>query len=190
MPREEEFIKRAKDVMEGIAEGRFEHCDLALYHLQLNATQQHQKKILSKADLPDIRDRIRHLYPESDQPIPAMDKDHLPQELKDFIQGEWKIEWMYKGNIMQETSEKYKQMFKYNKKGVKVVYSKVVDTLGFSRWDMAFKMWIESLMRPGKAVWYEGQSFHMDTKTICMQKASMMTMILDFDHVITVTIIQ
>jgi hypothetical protein len=176
--------------MEGLLEGRFEHCDLALYHIQLNATQQHQKTILKKADLRDVRDRIKSIYPESGEPIPPMGKEHLPQDLKDFIKGEWKIEWVYKGNIIEETSEQYKKMFQYNKKGVKVVYSKVVDTLGFSRWDMAFKMWIESLTRPGKVVWYEGQAFRMDTKKTCMQKASMMTIILDYDHLITVTTVQ
>ena len=187
-------MKRAKDVMEGVLNGRFEHSDLALYHLHINAQRQHKKVALKKQDLADVRGRLKIMFPSSKEPLPKLSLEALPPSLIEFINQpgveDWKIEWMFQGDYFEQKTDGYKKKFHYNRHGMRDVYSKLIDTMGFSRWEIAYKMWLESLYRLDQAIRYEGQSFHVDTKKPVMQVAKMMSHVIDYDHLITVTIIQ
>jgi len=184
-------VKRAKDVMDGLLRGKFEHNDMALYLLQMNANAQHKKTLVKRKDLTDMRNRVAVMYPIVDQ-IPHMTIEELPVPLKTFLgddQHSWKIEWFYGGDYICQQSGMYKEGFQYNRHGMRNVYAKLIDTMGFSKWDMAYKMWIETLCRPEQVISYEGMAFHVLRQKLESQKARMMSMILDFEHVITVTIV-
>lgn len=109
--------------------------------------------------------------------------------LHTYSDSHWKIEWMYKGGYVTMKSDVYKAKFGTNKTSRKDLYTKIVDTMGFSHWDVAYKMWLESLRSPGQVIKYEGMAYHLDTKKTGVQTARMMTMVLDYQHVITLTII-
>jgi len=187
-------MKRAKDVMEGLLAGRYEHNDIAMYHLHISAVRQHKKALLKKPDLKDVRDRLSIMFPEAKENVLPLTVDALPQHMKQFVQDprvkEYKIEWMYNGITHEEISDGYRRKFGYNKFGNKKIYQKVVDTLGFSRWEVPFKMWIESFFRLGKVIRYEGMAYHSDLLVTVPQVVKMMSHVIDFNHVISITTVQ
>ena len=186
-------MKRAKDVMEGVFEGRYPHQDLAMYHLHISAQRQHKKNLLKKQDLLDISQRIKIMNPPTTDKIPNNVIEDLPYDLLEMIVksgvDHWKVEWMYCGEYFTKFSKDFRLRYGYNKQGVRSVYSKLVDTLGFSRWEIVYKMWLESLYRSGQVIMYEGKAFHADTEVTVGQVARMKSLILDYDHIITVTTI-
>lgn len=97
---------------------------------------------------------------------------------------------MYKGAYSSQRSVSYKDRFSFSKMADKKVYQKLVDTLGFSRWNTAHRMWIESLYRPQQVVKYEGKAFDLQKQETVIQTAKMMTYIIDYEHIITCTIVQ
>jgi hypothetical protein len=186
-------MKRAKDIMVGVLEGRYEHNDLAMYHLHIAAVRQHKKALLKKPDLADVRDRLSIMFPETKENVPTLTVDALPRHMKEFVQDrqvkEYKIEWMYNGVTHEELSEGYKRKFGYNRFGYKKLYCKLIDTLGMSRWEVPFKMWIESLFRLGQVIRYEGMSYHTDTEMTTPQVVKMMSHVVDFNHIISITVV-
>lgn len=185
-------MKRAKDVMERLLNGSMEHCDLALFTLQMNATKNHKKMPIKRRDYADVRDRLKIVHPAGAK-IPHATIGDLPEPLASFLGAGgmvWKIEWMYEGDYLVEESEEYKNRYKYNRQGCKNLYSKLVDMMGFAKWDMSLKMWIETLFRPNQVVSYEGKAFRHDIRVVQLQTAKMMSVVLDYKHVITATLIQ
>lgn len=191
-PQKAEFIKRARDVQDRLLAGEFYHDELALYTLQLCSIRQHKKNLMKKWEHVDIMKRLKIEYPEYDV-IPKMFVEDLPMELSNFIKqfqrGAWKVEWMYDGVFMAKKSNDWDLMFDFNKSAHKELYSKLVDTMGFNHWDMAYRMWIESLRYQCQIIKYEGMGYQKAMKETNFQTARMMSKIIDYQHIITVTII-
>ena len=189
-----ELIKRATDIQERLQNGEFEHEDMVLYTIQLSAVRQHKKSLLKKNDFKDIKNRVMVRHPETRDPIPTETKiEELPASLysfmKDSLNAAWKIEWMYRGGYVTSKSLIYKERFGSSPTSRKDVYAKICDTMGFSKWDVGLKMWIESMHTPGQIIKYEGVAYHWDTKKTKLQTCKMMTVVLDYQHVITMTLI-
>lgn len=194
-PVKGEFVKRAMDVQQKLQDGEFDHEDLALYTIQLSAAVQHKRSILKGADFKDVRKRVVANYPECKEgDIRKQTMETLPDEMLSFMvenhDSHWKVEWIYKGRYMVTKSDIYLKRYGSNLTSRKDLYTKIIDTMGFSRWDVGYKMWVESIRRSGQIVKYEGQSYHLDTKKTCFQTAKMMTIIFDYQHLITMTLIK
>lgn len=178
--------------MEGIMEGRYVHSDLAMFTLHQQALHQHKKSLLKKPDFVNMRHRLEILYPmPADFNFPLLDKDHLPGHLQGALQDHrgWstKIEWMHKGEYFVDMTPDYKKKTDYNRFRNGKLYNKIVDTIGFSRWDMAYKLWVESLYRPDQLMFYKGKAYDMETKSLVNREARMISTILYFDALITIT---
>jgi hypothetical protein len=176
-----------------IQDGRLEHNDLAIYTLQLNARKQHKKMLIKAIEMREISKRLANKFPLMTTPAPITTIQGLPVcfggLIKNFDSDVWMIEWMYQGDYLSHESDSFKKRFRFNLKGYKGFYRKVVNTLGFSKYQTAYKMWVETLTRPQQSIFYEGLAYQFDRRKVVMQKACMMSCVLDFEHVITVTTI-
>ena len=103
--------------------------------------------------------------------------------------GFWRVEWMYEGRMQSRVSPGFNQRYKPMLKGVRELYAKMTDTLQFEKPEMAHKLWLESLYRPEQVVFYEGWAYHLDEDKVKFQTARVMSFILDYEHVITITTI-
>ena len=189
-----EFVKRSQLVQADIRQHTFEHSDLGLYTLHLNAVRAHKKMVFKKADLTDVRQRLQVMFPRGhDIPQEGRLEKLSPVALAfvDSVSGKglWKVEWMYEGRYYSRVSPIYQLRFRPGMKGARDVYSKMTETLQFDKKEMGHKLWLESLHRPEQVVFYEGWAFQLDTECIVRQKASMMSFIYDFEHLVSITLI-
>ena len=167
---------------------------MALYTIQLSAARQHKKSLLKKADFKDVQSRVVIKYPEAKEIPEEMKMGCLPSLMVAFLAdnsktNNFKVEWMYKGGYKTAKSDVYSARYGTNKVARRDLYTKCVDTMGFGYWDAAYKMWIESIRSPGQIIKYEGMAYHLDTKKNELQTAKMMTLIIDYQHMITITTI-
>lgn len=178
-------------------QGVYEHCDLASYNLNAHAIKTHKKKMFKNQDMTNICQRVKIVWPTIDESeLPSLlVVDHLPVSCRTFLDrfesGSWKVEWMFNGSYDYQMSDTYKQRFtKYSRQSERGLYSKLWDTMGFSKPETSFKMWVESLYRPGTVIRYEGNAFHIDTSSVKCQIARMLSHVYDYNHIVTVTIIE
>lgn len=172
---------------------KVEHVDIAMYTLHNVAVRQHKKMLLRRRDLQDVRERVQAMYPAKDvATLPAPTLAVLPYDLANFL-GKYvcyKVEWFYMGLEYSVSSEEYKERFKVGKQGNRQIYNKVMDTLGLAKYQTAMNMWLESLYRPGHAIRYEGLGYHNHDHSVHPQVVRMMSHILDYEHVISVTVVE
>ena len=174
--------------------GMFEHVDLACYNLNAHAIKNHKRKMFKKQDMSDIRMRVETMWPPSDQ-VPALKAvDKLPMDamklMKDYPLGAWKVEWICNGSYDFQMNEMYRtKYFKFSRQQERGIYAKLWDTIGFSKFEISHKMWLETLFRPGKVIKYEGNAYLMDTKTVIFQVARMISHVYSFDNIVTVTVV-
>lgn len=118
--------------------------------------------------------------------IPKVDSAYLPEVIKGFLTGRdvFQVVWMYNGNIQFMQSTSFKSRFAINRCGEKRLY-KIVETYGFSDYDAGHKMWLESLYNPGVTVFYEAKAYRQDLKTTVMQKVKIVSVVVDYCHIIT-----
>lgn len=171
--------------------GEFDHSDLGSYIMHLNAVKSHQRYLLRKREINDVRERLRILFPLMEK-IPEASMSNLPPVLAELLAGEaiFKIEWMYQGGYDVISSGEFKAAFGFNFKGcIRNVYRKVQETLGFSNYDVAYKMWTETLHRPETVIRYQGQAYRENLQTTVCQVARMCSYVYDYEHVITVVVV-
>lgn len=187
-PHVDEYSSRLKDLQTRLQAGEFEHSDLAIYTMHLNAVKSHQKYILRKREIADVRERLRIVYPPVDEkPEASMAK--LPPVLAEMLVGAdtFKIEWMFEGGYDVVSSGEFKAAFGFNNKGfAKNIYRKLQETLGFSKYDTAYKMWTETLHRPGVVIRYQGKAMRDGQPTPVVQVARMCSYVYDYEHVVSV----
>lgn len=186
-PQDHEWAKRLKKVCDRIASHGYEHVDLAIYQIHLHATRDHLKGVLKKKDIPDIANRLIAIYPPlQNKDIPKVDSAYIPESIKTFLTSRdiFQVVWMYNGNIQFMQSGLFKSRFAIQRCGEKRLY-KMVETYGFSDYDSGHKMWLETLHNPGVIVFYEGKAYRQDIKSIVMQKVKMLSIVLDYCHIIT-----
>jgi hypothetical protein len=190
-PQEHEWAKRVRKVCDRIASHAYEHVDLAIYQIHLHATRDHLKGVLKKKDVPDIANRLIAIYPPVEKSsIPKVDSAYLPELVKGFLAGSdvFQVLWMYNGNIQFMQSVLFRSRFAIDRCGEKRMY-KFVETYGFSDYDAGHKMWLETLHNPGVVVFYEARAYRQDLKSIVMQKVKMVSVVIDYCHIITASIV-
>lgn len=187
-PQAEEMVKRSRMVMGKLSHGDIEHVDLGFYFLHCNANHQHQKVFMKRKDVMHCTQRLEVMWPlvSADQiPDPVVEK--LPAELNQMLEGKFKVEWHYDNKLITWASDEYKERFGVNLKGDRSIYKKCVDTMGFEDCAMALKMWLESVMRPGKVITYKGAAFMVGFEKPIIQSVLVVSLVWDYNHFITVT---
>lgn len=191
---DEEFVKRTRSLQNDVLEGVFEHVDLAAYNLNAHAIKTHKKKLFKSQDMRDVKQRVQIMWPRCTN-LPEMRVvDFLPQYCLDFMKtfpsGAWKVEWMFNGGFDYQMNDLYRLRYqKFSKNQERGVYSKLWDGIGFSKYDLGYKMWLETLSRPGKVIRYEGNAYWISEQKVVPQVARMLTHVYDYDHLVTITVV-
>lgn len=189
MPQLEEVYRRAGDIDKRVRSGDLYLEGLGLYLLNAEAIRVRQHKFLKRGPQLEILTRLRDTYPlvEPDK-IPGPNVQSLPQRLQGMIMDcdTWRAEWFYNGLNVCLTSDAWTKAFHYPKKRYTV---KIMETAGFCRWESMMKLWSDSLFYMDRVIFYEGKATRKDKDGAVIQKARMLTHVLDHDHVITVTTI-
>lgn len=189
-------MKRAKTLQERIINAEFEHSDIASYTLNAHAIKTHKKKLFKSQDMKDVTMRVETMWPliKKDE-LPSMCVvDHLPAEclnlIKQFPVGAWKVEWMWNGSYDFQMNDLYKdRYYKFSRNKERGIYMKLWDGMGFAKYEMGYKMWVESLYRPGKIMRYEGNAYLMNEKRVACQVARTISHIYDYAHIVSVTVV-
>lgn len=191
---DDEFVKRAKTLQDRILEGEYEHHDLAAYTLNAHAIKTHKKKLFKSQDMKDVTMRVEAMFPlVKDYPSLKI-VDNLPKECMELLKkhpvGAWKVEWMWNGSFDFQMNDLYKgRYYKFGRNKERYIYTKLWDGMGFSKFEMGYKMWVESLHRPDQIMRYEGNAYLMDEKRVTCQVARMISHVYDYCHIVTVTVI-
>jgi hypothetical protein len=190
-----ELASRAKVMMRSVSGGTFTHNDIARYQLHLQCNQYGLKNILQRNEAKDIFDRI-HAEVDTEKARIDYDMENLATPIKDLIEGEpyFKVEWMDNGRYMIKTSMAYKKNFlplellvvtakKLN------VAPKMIDMCNLNEFDMAFQMWVESIVNERVVVRYTGTAWWADDKVVAKTTVKMVTVMTNPMTMITATII-
>lgn len=193
---DDEFVKRAKTLQDRILNGEFEHNDLASYTLNAHAIKTHKKKLFKSQDMKDVTMRVETMWPlvkKGELPSLCI-VDNLPQGCLELINkfplAAWKVEWMWNGSFDFQMNDLYKgRYFKFSRHKERGVYTKLWDGMGFAKYEMGYKMWVESLYRPNKVMRYEGNAYLMNEKRVACQVARVISHVYDYAHIVTVTVV-
>lgn len=192
-----EFHKKAKWIMEDIKENKFQYSELAMYHVHMEASRASRRLVFKRPELVEVKSRLEAKYPLIHHSmIPPFMVSLLPKTLLDFIntydysRDMIKVEWFYSGLYHYEANNPYRQQIHFHRNSDRTVYSKAVDTCGFSEYNKPFKMWTESVDHPLMVVSYMGLAYRKDVGMITMQTMKIMTMVLDYQHMISITCLQ
>lgn len=188
MPREEEWIERAKDVGIRVKANRIAHHDLAKYILHTQAAY-FKGAILMGKDAPDVSMRV-----EGQPALPMIEcQNELPADMKTLVESSpyGKIEWMYGGQYRTWHSEGYKTLI-MDPNVQKSIASKtklppkLVDTVNLAFPTRAYETWIASMDYPGVIAEFTGAGWWRDGKLL-WTKIRMMSLRFGVGGVLTVT---
>lgn len=193
----DESNRRSKWLMADIKNDKFRYSELAMYLVHMEASRSSRRLIFKRPELVEVNARLSKKYPPVDASyIPPFIMSSIPKDLLDFINrynyvvDAIKVEWFYGGLYHYEINQPYRHQVHYHRYSDRTLYSKVADGCGFSDYKVAFKSWMESVDNPGSIIVYSGMAYKKDTKSARMQTMKVMSHILDYQHVITVTILQ
>lgn len=197
IPTSYEIISRAKRLNRHILGGDFIHNDHVKYQLGLQASVYGCKSVLHRTEMKDVFGRIvdctgNNRFSVSIPTIGILSL--LPEELKEYVgdHDAFKIEWMEGGTYMCAMSKSYGDNFITENGILKVsrqykIAPKLVDMVGLNDFDMAYKMWCESVFNPHTSVTYTGSGFWSLDRRLCYTTVRMMSSIIKYDYIITVT---
>lgn len=183
--------------MEAIKENKFEYSELCMYLIHMEASRSHRRLVFKRPELLEVRARlIKQLPLVNIDLIPTMEIWKLPPVLFEFLKQynyvttAIKVEWFYGGIYHYEVNVEYRNRIKMGRQGERQMYSKTFDSLGFNDPEMALRMWMESVDRPGVLIKYEDVAYHQGDNKAVHQVARMISTAIDCEHVITATVLQ
>jgi hypothetical protein len=188
-------VKRSKLLMNNIHENKFRYSELGMYTIHLEANRTHRKLVFKRPELLGVRTRLGKRHPLlPGKQIPKPQPEYVPEEISKFIMehdagAAVKVEWFFVGVYYVKCNEQYNMVCDMERHADQTLYSKTIDTMNFSRYDIAFKTWLESVDAPGKVVQYQGALMHNVSKAVVVKTARMMSIVLDFEHIITATVL-
>jgi hypothetical protein len=176
-----------------VTNGTLLHNDHAKYQLNLQSNVYGGKAVLTRVDSRDIFERIvayRRLAGE----FPIGELAALPTPMKNHV-GEnpvFKIEWMCNGRYLVSMSDDYANNIILETEIAETsrkhgIPPKLVDYCGLSDYDMAYRMWCESLFCPAHPVSYTGVGFWTSDKKVCYTTVRIMSIVINHEYVITAT---
>lgn len=194
-PSQHEMISRAKVVTKQIQAGGFPHNDHAKYQLYLQVTMYCGKSIMGRTEVRDMFKRISTTMLASNETM-NYNVTNLPDPIKHLIheRPHFKIEFMDNGRYLVKTSDSYKANFLPEDKMVEVarkygIPPRLLDTCNLNEYDMAYRMWVESVSNPNMIVRYTGTAYWSHDKIIAYSTIKMVTVIINPMSMITATVI-
>lgn len=168
-----------------------------MYFLHLQAKRAHQRAIYKTPELAELRSRLSSQYPPVNiQVIPKMNLESMPPLLLDYIRQfdhdsiAYKVEWFYASVYLVSHNHRWFEWYRKESRKDNKVFSKVHDTMGFMEHNTALKMWLESIDRPESTIRFEGWAYHQKSHGLVMQTAFMMSILFDYEHAITLTVVK
>lgn len=192
-----ESNRKSRRLMDDIKNSKFKYSELSMYLIHMEASRSSRRLIFKRPELLEVNTRLSSKYPSVHASyIPPFITASIPKNLLDFVNqynyvvDAVKVEWFYGGLYHYEINNPYRSQVHYHRYSDRTLYSKVADTCGFSDYKIAFKSWMESVDNPGSIIVYSGIAYIKDIKSARMRTMKVMSHVLDYQHVITVTILQ
>jgi hypothetical protein len=195
MPSLHEMVSRAKVIFKQIQSGGFVHNDHAKYQIYLENSMYCAKSMMKRNEVKDMFKRISKSH---DFGAGAIDYnvENLPSPIKHLLHGQehYKIEWMDNGRYLVKASDTYKTNFLPVEKVIDMarrygIPPKLLDMCNLNEYDMAYKMWAETVAHPNVVVSYTGISFWVNANIITNTTVKMVTVMVTPMAMISATIV-
>jgi hypothetical protein len=195
MPSLHEMVSRAKVIFKQIQSGGFVHNDHAKYQIYLENSMYCSKSMMKRSEIKDMFKRISKAH---DMATGAIDYnvDNLPSPIKHLLDGQehYKIEWMDNGRYLVKASDTYKTNFLPVEKVIDMARKyglppKILDMCNLNEYDMAYKMWAESVANPNVTVTYRGTAFWVKLNLISNTTVKMVTVMINPMAMISATVV-
>jgi len=194
-----ELVARARAVYKSICKYEYVHNDYVLYALHLQATFYGIKSPIFRTEVKDISCRIMQADRQHGiVTIPNLKTAPLPAYLQEMVQLSncYKIESMDStGEFFIQSSPNYSinfispdQVMGYSKRYS--VFPRLVDSIGCTEHDAAFKMWLESVRTPGQCMVYKGYCIWRDMKQLIPTTIFVSSCIVSMSQILTVTCVE
>lgn len=194
-PSRYDTTTRCRFLSRSILTSVFTHNDLSKYQLSMQANVFGGRPCLGRAEMKDVLGRLEASGYEK-RTIPLGIISYLPDELKSFIgdHSVYKIEWMLNGRYVCSMSEPYGENFVTEQEVIDIgrVHAyppKLVDTCGLNEYEMAYKMWLETLFHPLNGVVYNGSAYWKEEKVVAWTTVRMISAVINYEYIVTVTTI-
>lgn len=187
---------RAKKAFQQLRNGEYYHNDTAKYQIYLQSLTFDTKSMLTRQDVLDIFNRIaKGETHRGTMPLETISVDDLPDFMRDFVKDEdvAKIEYMDGGRYKVTTSPLYEKHFMSSKQILDIARThhlppKMVDTCGYNQYDMAYRVWSESLYLPGAVISYTGPALWRGDNKLAWTTMRVMSFTERHDAVVTITL--
>lgn len=195
-PSQKEWVTRAKKVFKELRDGDYYHNDFARYQIYLQSLVFDTKIVLTRQDVLDIFRRISagDVHYSFIKPLENRTIDDLPVYMKTFAgSGDvTKLEFLDKGRYKVVVSPKYESYFMTGDEIIRTakyhrIPPKLVDTCRFNQYDLAYRVWSESLYRPGCVISYTGPALWRADNVCVWTTMRVLSYIQAHDSVATIT---
>jgi len=189
-----EWQRRASNVFNAIRDGNIVHNDIAKYQMYLaTSVTTNRKPIMGRNDIADVLNRITasvKTIPDEGMSFFMNDEIEKFRALSHYN----KVEWMTNGHYTADISDDYaKSIMSYDTCIAGAtrarVPPKLVDTMNFSDYEVAYKLWCGSLDDGGKTVSYTGPAYWIDLKRVIYTTVKVMSIVMSPTRMVTATII-
>lgn len=194
LPSIHEVTSKARQILKFVKNGDFVHNDHIKYQLNLQSNLFGSKNFLGRSETKDIFLRISKMNYPSMEYIPMGMCGKLPDKIKYHVgdHSMYKIEWMFNGRYMINTSEEYGDNFMKDWEILSIatkydIPPKIVDHCHLNYYDMAFQMWSDSVFNAGMPITYIGTALWKKEKEVVLTKISMMSILINHEYIITST---
>jgi len=189
-PQPQEAMRRVREIMECLYNGEFVHCDLALHLFQVQTRLAHIRSVMKRAEAMECLSRLKVMHPPNEGAWPGAVMSKLPRPLEELIAGAelFKVDFFEGGHVKTIASQAYTLMFPCNAFNVRRTIRRAADMILFLDFKKAMTLWFESLRNPGKTMVFEGRAWtSMKEGGVVDQRVEMMSIVFDYEHVITAT---
>jgi hypothetical protein len=179
--------RRIKDLDRQVREGDLVLDEFALFLMNAEAIRGHKRKLFKRTEQVRVLDQVRIQFPIVPNLNLSPSVSSLPEYLRVMIEGQdlWRVEWFLGGVVIAISSDQWMRTMYYPTRSFSV---KVVEMGGFCDWTTLIQLWSDSLVYPGRLVYKEGLGFS-DEYGIRRQRASMLSHVYDYDHVVSATVL-
>lgn len=162
--------------------------EFAIFLLNSEAVRGHRRKIFKRSRQVEVLDRVREQFPLIPRLKVRPKLEGLPENLVELISGRelWRVEWYLRGMVVSTSSDRWREMWTepfYNLSG------KFVEMAGFCDWTVMLRLWSDSLVHPDRLIYKDGLGVSNEGGTR-KQRASIMSHVYDYDHVVSAMIVQ
>jgi hypothetical protein len=177
-----------------VCEYKVEHNDIARYMINLQCHEQDIKRVLQKNDAKDIYMRISTMgiMNTVQDPLNFM----MPDEMVCLMNTNYvyKVEWMRNGAYVVNSSPSYCESIMDKETTLEIagradVPRKLVDTLNCGNFQMAYRMWVQSIENPMTAIKATAPVYWKDTRTVCTTAICMMSKLITPTSIVSITVL-